>query len=160
MPAGATLVASSVSEPFENSDDYFRHILTYGGHPVACAVAVENIRILREEALDTAAIRSGAQLLRKLQEALEGQPFVGSIRGMGLLAGIELVGDPNSHTAVTPGTAQAVATELVRHGVITRVDTRGQPIIQVAPPLTSSDEDMDEIVAGLLAALRSVSSST
>jgi adenosylmethionine-8-amino-7-oxononanoate aminotransferase len=159
MPAGATLVAAHVCEPFDSGDDYFRHILTYGGHPVACAVALENIRILTEEGLDRIANQSGEQFLGGLREKLANAPLLGSIRGMGLLVGLELVQDADSHTPVSSETAQSVAIELLKHGVITRVDTRGHPIIQLAPPLSSTNDDMSEIMNGVEAALQATAQS-
>jgi adenosylmethionine-8-amino-7-oxononanoate aminotransferase len=154
MPAGATLVASHVAEPFESGTDYFRHILTYGGHPAASAVALANIRILQEEELAAAAVRTGKHLTEALSNSLEHTPFVGSIRGMGLLIGVELVDDLETHHGVSTTVAESVAAALMEFGLITRVDTRGHPIIQIAPPLICSDDEIDEIANGVDGAIR------
>jgi adenosylmethionine-8-amino-7-oxononanoate aminotransferase len=152
MPAGATLVSGDISSTFASSDDFFRHILTYGGHPVACAVALENLSILEREGLNAHSTQMGERLREALGQ-LNDLRIVGAIRGVGLLVGVEMVSDQERHLPVPREVAELVARRLVEEGLITRVDTRGHPIIQISPPLICEQRHIDRIAETLLKVL-------
>ena len=89
---GATLFSDRLVEPFIDSDRMFLHGMTYGGHPVGCAVALANIGILEDEDLPGRVRQHEGAFLRELK-TLEDLPIVGDIRGAGYFYGIELVKD-------------------------------------------------------------------
>src|SRR5690606_11426375 len=90
---GAAIVASSLLADFRGTDGFFAHGQTYGGHPPSCAVALENIRILEDEALPARAEALGPRLIDGLRRLSESHPMMGPVRGKGLLVGVEMVKD-------------------------------------------------------------------
>jgi putrescine aminotransferase len=125
--------------------DRWMHAYTYSGHPTSCAVALANIAIIEREGLVDNAAARGAQLLSGLQELYE-LPTVGDVRGLGMMAAIELVADKDTKLAfpAAKGVGAAVGAELARRGLFTRIvgDT-----ICLAPPLVTTAEQIDQIVA-------------
>ena len=99
LPLGAVLATREVGETLRTSESGFMHGYTYCGHPVACAVALQNLEIIEREELRANAIRVGAYLLDGLASLLE-LPVVGDVRGAGLLASVELVADKASRTPI------------------------------------------------------------
>src|SRR5690625_4889876 len=95
LPLAATAVRKEIYDTFKGSGEYdhFRHVSTFGGNPAACAVAIKNMEIYEEENLIGRSETMGKRLKESLQEQLEEHPYVGHIRGKGLLLGIELVKD-------------------------------------------------------------------
>jgi adenosylmethionine-8-amino-7-oxononanoate aminotransferase len=130
------------------------HGFTNSAHPVACAVALENIRILKEERLVERSAREGARLLDRLHAALDEHPHVGEVRGIGLLAGIELVADKRTKERIPGdlGLDRRLRTELLARGLYTRVLT---DVICLAPPLTTSERDLDRIAEAVIGAVES-----
>src|SRR5690625_1069998 len=94
LPLSVTAVRKDIHESFKDSEDnsHFRHVNTFGGNPAACALALKNIEIMERENLFERAVEQGNRLLTGLKE-LEAYPYVGDVRGLGLLAGIEIVED-------------------------------------------------------------------
>jgi adenosylmethionine-8-amino-7-oxononanoate aminotransferase len=129
------------------------HGFTNSAHPVACAVAVENIRILHDEHLVERSAVQGDRLLGRLRSALADHPHVGEVRGLGLLAGIELVADRASKARIPGdlGLDRRLRAELLKRGLYTRVLT---DVICLAPPLTTSDADLDRIADAVIGAIR------
>jgi adenosylmethionine-8-amino-7-oxononanoate aminotransferase len=148
MPMGAALVRKGVADAFMGGEsDKFMHGLTYGGHPVAAAVASANIDLLDREHLPQRAHDMGNYLTEQLHLALDGHPNVGDIRGMGLFQAIELVRDRQTRQPLEEERLMGwLSDQLKRRGVICRADDRLDPVIQLAPPLTIPREDIDEVV--------------
>lgn len=146
VPLGGIGVSAAIKDVLDAAppDRRWWHGYTYSGHPVACAVALATLRIIGEEGLVERSARLGARLLERLRADLAGHPHVGEVRGLGLLAGIELV----AHTATKdrfPESAdlcRQVRAELFNRGLYTRVvnDT-----ICLAPPLTIPEELLERI---------------
>lgn len=149
QPIGATLISQRVIDVFESSapdDSVFTHGHTYGGHPVACAVALENVRILQEERLDERAAEMGAYLLEGLASLAEHRAYVDS-RGVGMLNGLEVVGSDGESGAF--GTAANAAQWLRLRcrdlGLVTLTVHPGT-VLLLAPPLVITAAEIDHLV--------------
>jgi adenosylmethionine-8-amino-7-oxononanoate aminotransferase len=150
LPIGATLVGDRVIGAFEEAgerDRIFAHGHTYGGHPVTCAVARENIRILESESLAERAERMGERLRAGLA-ALDAHPTFVDARGLGMLNGVEVVG--GDEEAGRFRTAAAAATWLRKRlcelGLITLTVHPGT-VLLLAPPLVIEDGEVDRLIA-------------
>jgi putrescine aminotransferase len=121
------------------------HAFTYSGHPACCAVALKNIEILEGERLVDRAAASGARMLEKLRtlEALDG---VGHVRGLGMMAAVEIVADKATRQLFPPevGITQRLTDALLDRGLYTRV---AMDCICLAPPLVTTEAQIDRIVA-------------
>jgi taurine-pyruvate aminotransferase len=95
LPLSATAVRKEIYEAFKGSEEYeyFRHVNTFGGNPAACALALKNLEIMEKENLFDRSRDLGNQVVNELTNLLQNHPFVGDVRGKGLLIGIELVKD-------------------------------------------------------------------
>ena len=120
------------------------HAFTYSGHPTCCAVALKNIEILEREALIDRAATSGARMLEKLR-TLESLDGVGNVRGLGMMAAVEVVADKATKQQFPAeiGMAQKLTDALLDRGLYTRV---AMDCICVAPPLVTTDAQIDRIV--------------
>lgn len=147
FPLGGVGVSGAIKDVMDSVDAGRRwmHGYTCSAHPAACAVALANIRILEEEDLVGRSKRLGKRLLDKLQP-LQGTAHVGEVRGLGLLAGIELVCDrvTRERFPESSGIGRKVRDELLSLGLCTRVT---DDIICLAPPLVISEEEIDHIAA-------------
>jgi adenosylmethionine-8-amino-7-oxononanoate aminotransferase len=121
------------------------HAFTYSGHPTCCAVALKNIEILERERLVQRAATSGARMLDKLR-TLESLDGVGHVRGLGMMAAVEVVADKATKQLFPPeiGMAQKLTDALLDRGLYTRV---AMDCICVAPPLVTTDAQIDRLVA-------------
>jgi len=130
------------------------HGFTYSGHPAACAAALACLRIVEEEALVERAARLGRRLLDDLGAALAGCPLVGEVRGVGLMAAVELVDDRGTRAParLTTQSLRCLDEDLRALGVLCFVDN---PVI-VAPPLVISDEDVTRLVAAVAGSVRAL----
>jgi adenosylmethionine-8-amino-7-oxononanoate aminotransferase len=155
-PLGGVIVRDRLAEPFlqqvdENgSKPSFAHGITFGGHPVSCAVALANLDVFeREEILGH--VQSNIDEFRRHLETLRDLPIVGDVRGDGYFLAIELVKDPdNPRRRFTPEERErlirgTVAPRLFESGLICRADDRVDPVVQFAPVLTSGPEEFAEI---------------
>ena len=146
VPLAATIMSARVHEAILTSppDIKLMHGYTNAGHPTACAVALRNLQIIEEEGLVEQAASLGERLLSGLR-GLRPHPNVGDVRGLGLMAAVELVADTKSRAPFDP--AQAVGPTLLREmrrrGVITRV--RGDTVV-LAPPLVITDNQLDRLI--------------
>lgn len=173
QPIGAAAFAEELFRTIEGTfpgtvrptgaGDHFRHVNTYGGHPVAAAVALANLDVLAREGLPEASRVRGARLLHGLTQALAGHPWVRDIRGRGLLVGLELGTTPGEHAPAAALTRRVVA-ELRTRGTLvgrtTDVGPDSDNIVILAPPLVISDHEVDRLVEALAATLGSVGSAT
>jgi adenosylmethionine-8-amino-7-oxononanoate aminotransferase len=152
VPMGAMIVSDRLAAPFLDAEASFAHGLTFGGHPVAAAVAMANLDVLEREDL-LGHVRRQEPGLRALLEGLRDIAIVGDVRGAGFFWGIELVADPVAKTPFGADAAAAVVgflgPELYRRGLICRAVDRGYPVIQLAPPLVAGPAELAEL-AGIL----------
>lgn len=162
MPLAATFVKEQIFEAFygEQPHDHLRHINTYGGHPVACAVALKNIEIIESEGLTDHAALQGAALLKGLNEAIGGHAAVGEIRGKGLLIGVELVEDRAHKTALASDKLSAIVSACKAKGLLIGTNACTVPersnVLILCPPLIISDQEAGQIVDIINSALRQV----
>ncbi len=148
-PLGATIVSDRIYEPFSKGDTSFPHGYTFAGHPVSAAVALENLDIFEEEGLNER-VRENSPLFRAALERLLDLPIVGDVRGDGYFFGIELVKDKSTRETFDEDEAERLlrgflSKELFEAGLYCRADDRGDPVIQLAPPLTIGPAEFDEI---------------
>jgi len=152
-PMGAVIASDRVAEPFMAEGKMFVHGLTFGGHPMAAAVAQANIDILEREGLN-AHVQEKEPELRGMLEGLRELPIVGDVRGAGFFCAIELVKDQETKGTFSDEESDRLlrgflSGELYRQGLICRADDRGDPVIQLAPPLIADTEQFEEIDAVL-----------
>jgi adenosylmethionine-8-amino-7-oxononanoate aminotransferase len=154
VPLGGMGVSQHIKSVLDSAPGNRRwwHGYTNSAHPVACAVALENIRILRDEHLVERAAEQGERWLSRLRSALGEHPHVGEVRGLGLLAGIELVADRATKARIPDnlGVGQRLRAELLQRGLYTRVLT---DVICLAPPLTTTEKDLDRIADAVIGAI-------
>lgn len=154
LPLAATAVRKEIYDAFKGQGDYdhFRHVSTFGGNPAACALALKNIEIYEEENLIERSETLGKELIDRLQD-LEKHPYVGNIRGKGLLIGIELVADKQTKEPVDEALVNKIIGDCKSKGLI--IGKNGDTvagynnIIALSPPLNITDEDLDFIVSVL-----------
>jgi adenosylmethionine-8-amino-7-oxononanoate aminotransferase len=156
-PMGAMLVSDRVAEPFLDGASSFVHGFTFAGHPMCCAVALANIAVFENEGvLDN--VREQEPQLRAMLESLRDIPIVGDVRGAGYFHAIELVADQETRRRFERPQVEELlrgflGPELFRRGLIARADDRGDPVVQLAPPLIAGAEQWAEIEAILRPAL-------
>lgn len=148
-PIGATIVSDKVYEPFRHGTTAFYHGYTFGGHPVSAAVALENLDIYEEEGLN-ARVKENGPLFKAALERLTDLPIVGDVRGAGYFYGIELVKDKATKATFDDAESERLlrgflSKALFDAGLYCRADDRGDPVIQLAPPLTVGPKEFDEI---------------
>ncbi|MDR6142924.1 adenosylmethionine-8-amino-7-oxononanoate aminotransferase [Microbacterium foliorum] len=148
-PIGATIVSDRIYEPFSKGDVSFPHGYTFGGHPVSAAVALENLAIFDEEGLNQR-VRENSPLFRAELEKLLDLPIVGDVRGDGYFFGIELVKDKGTRETFDDDESERLlrgflSPALFEAGLYCRADDRGDPVIQLAPPLTVGPAEFREI---------------
>jgi adenosylmethionine-8-amino-7-oxononanoate aminotransferase len=148
-PIGATIVSDRIYEPFKHGTTAFYHGYTFGGHPVSSAVALANLDIFEEEKLNEH-VRENSPIFRATLEKLLDLPIVGNIRGAGYFFGIELVKDKVTKETFDDDEAERLlrgflSKALYDAGLYCRADDRGDPVIQLAPPLTIGPAEFDEI---------------
>ena len=148
-PIGATIVSEEIYEPFAHGDTSFYHGYTFAGHPVSAAVALENLDIFEEEGLNER-VRENSPLFRAELEQLLDLPIVGDVRGDGYFFGIELVKDKATKETFDEDESERLlrgflSKALFDAGLYCRADDRGDPVIQLAPPLTIGPSEFAEI---------------
>jgi adenosylmethionine-8-amino-7-oxononanoate aminotransferase len=150
VPMGGMIVRDEVFEPFAEGKAMFAHGSTFAGHPVAAATAMANLDVFEREDL-CGHVREKEPELRAALESLYDIPIVGDVRGDGFFFAIELVRDKETKESLEDEESEAllrgyVSGELYRRGLICRADDRGDPVIQLAPPLIADTEQFQEIV--------------
>jgi adenosylmethionine-8-amino-7-oxononanoate aminotransferase len=156
-PLGAVIAGDHIAEPFLHGKAIFNHGFTFGGHPVACAVALANIDVIEQEGL-CEHVRANEGRLREVLDGLRDLPIVGDVRGAGYFQAIELVKDKGTKETFNHEESEELlrgflSGELYRRGLICRTDDRGDPIVQLSPPLIAGEEQFQEIEAILRAVL-------
>ncbi|MDN4615176.1 aspartate aminotransferase family protein [Leifsonia sp. F6_8S_P_1B] len=148
-PIGATIISDRIYEPFKHGSTSFYHGYTFGGHPVSAAVALENLNIFEEEKLNER-VRENSPLFRAELEKLLDLPIVGDVRGDGYFFGIELVKDKGTRETFNDDESERLlrgflSKALFDAGLYCRADDRGDPVVQLAPPLTIGPDEFVEI---------------
>ena len=148
-PMGALIVTDRIAEPFMRGDESFLHGFTFGGHPLAAAAAMANLDILEREELNAHVLAKEGEF-RAVLEELTDLPIVGQIRGAGFFQALELVKDKRtketfSHTEAEELLNDFLSTRLYERGLICRADDRGDPVVQLAPPLICDTPQFQEI---------------
>ena len=157
VPLGAMIASERLVEPFLTGDTSFAHGVTFGGHPVASAVALANLDILAREDLN-GHVRANTDLFRSYLERLRDLPIVGDVRGDGYFFGIELVKDKaTKETFDDPESDRLLrgflSPALFDAGLYCRADDRGDPVVQLAPPLICEEShfaEMEQILRTVL----------
>ena len=160
-PMGAVIAADHIAEPFLHGKAIFNHGFTFGGHPVACAVALANIDVIEREGLCDRVL-ANERPFREMLEGLRDLPIVGDVRGAGYFHAIELVKDKDTKESFSDEESEDLlrgflSGELYRRGLICRTDDRGDPIVQLSPPLIAGEEQFEEIEAVLRPVLSAAS---
>jgi adenosylmethionine-8-amino-7-oxononanoate aminotransferase len=148
-PLGAMIASDRLIEPFLTDTGMFAHGITFGGHPVSCAVALANLDVFAREDL-VGHVRANEDAFRSTLERLYDLPIVGDIRGDGYFYGIELVKDKATRETFDEAESERLlrgflSTALFEAGLYCRADDRGDPVVQLAPPLIADQRQFDEI---------------
>ena len=156
LPLSGVMITRSVHETLKSVKGPFAHGFTYSGHPTACAVGLRNLQIIEDERLVDRVAETGAYLQKRLED-LRAQEIVGDVRGLGLLAGIELVRDRQSKESFDPslGAARRVWLAALDEGVIVR--SLPGDVLSICPPFVISEKQIDRIVDVLGEAIAKVS---
>jgi adenosylmethionine-8-amino-7-oxononanoate aminotransferase len=148
-PMGAVIASDRLAEPFMEGTNSFMHGLTFAGHPMSSAIALANLEAFENEGiLDN--VRSNESAFRGMLESLRDIPIVGDVRGAGYFHAIELVKDQDSDEQWSDEESEMLlrgylSGELFERGLICRADDRGDPVIQLSPPLIAGPEQFEEI---------------
>jgi adenosylmethionine-8-amino-7-oxononanoate aminotransferase len=157
VPMGAMIASDRLFEPFRHGTTMFAHGYTWGGHPVGAAVALANLDIFEREGIN-AHVRANENGFRSTLEKLLDLPIVGEVRGDGYFYGIELVKDKATKETFDEDESERLlrgflSKALFDNGLYCRADDRGDPVIQLAPPLVCDQQHFDEIEQVLRAVL-------
>jgi adenosylmethionine-8-amino-7-oxononanoate aminotransferase len=148
-PLGGMMVQDRLMEPFAQGTATFLHGVTFAGHPVSAAVALANLDVFEKEDL-LGNVRANQDAFRSTLEKLGDLPIVGDVRGDGYFYGIEMVKDKATRETFSDEESERLLRGYLSHalfdaGLVCRTDDRGDPVIQLAPPLTCTQEHFDEM---------------
>jgi adenosylmethionine-8-amino-7-oxononanoate aminotransferase len=156
-PLGGMIVSDRLMEPFGEGPATFLHGVTFAGHPVSAAVGLANLDVFEKEDL-LGNVRANEDAFRATLEKLGDLPIVGDVRGDGYFYGIEMVKDKGTRATFNDEESERLLRGFLSHalfdaGLVCRADDRGDPVIQLAPPLTCTQEHFDEMEQILRAVL-------
>ena len=148
-PIGAMIASDRLFEPFSRGTTSFLHGYTFGGHPVSAAVAMANLDIFESEGINDH-VKEQSPVFRATLEKLLDLPIVGDVRGEGFFFGIELVKDKATRETFDEAESERLlrgflSKALFDGGLYCRADDRGDPVVQLAPPLVAGPAEFDEI---------------
>jgi adenosylmethionine-8-amino-7-oxononanoate aminotransferase len=149
VPLGGVLMTDRVAAPFLEGTTVLNHGITYGGHPVAAAVALKNLEVMeREDVIGN--VQRNEPYFRSLLDKLAEKPIVGDVRGTGYFHSLELVKDKDTKQTFDEEESEHLlrgflSGRLFDAGLICRADDRGDPVIQLSPPLVATRDDLDYI---------------
>lgn len=155
FPLGGIGLSDEVAETLDGGSPVWMHAYTYSSHPVGCRVALANLDIIEKEGLIGEAERKGNKLLSGLESALASHPHVGEVRGLGMMCGVEIVKDKTTKEEfpVSEKVGFRVHEETQKRGLFSR--HRGDVFV-LAPPLVTTDEEIDRVVAILAESVSAV----
>lgn len=147
---GAVIATDRVAAPFLEGTSMYTHGITFGGHPVQSAIALKNIEIMKRERI-VEHVRDTEDVFRSKLATLLDLDLVGDLRGTGFFYALELVKDKETNATFDDGEAEALlrgflSPAFFEAGLICRSDDRGDPVVQISPPLVATEREMDEIV--------------
>jgi adenosylmethionine-8-amino-7-oxononanoate aminotransferase len=148
-PMGAVIASDRMAEPFLEGTNSFIHGFTFAGHPISAAVAMANLDVFEQEGI-LENVRSNRDGFRGMLDSLRDIPIVGDVRGDGYFHAIELVKDRDTKESFSADESETLlrgflSGELFRRGLICRADDRGDPVVQLSPPLIAGPDDFAEI---------------
>jgi adenosylmethionine-8-amino-7-oxononanoate aminotransferase len=146
-PLGGMITSDALIQPFIAGASSFLHGVTFAGHPVSCAVALANLDVFEKEDL-LGHVRAHETAFRATLEKLTDLPIVGDVRGEGFFYGIELVKDKATRETFTDEESERLLRGYLSHalfdaGLVCRTDDRGDPVVQLSPPLICGQEHFD-----------------
>ena len=146
---GGMIVSDEVAEPFMEGDVSFSHGFTFAGHPIAAAIAMANLDVFEREDLCGHVLAKEGEF-REMLESLRELPIVGDVRGAGYFHAVELVKDKETKESFDDEESEQLlrgflSGELYKRGLICRADDRGDPVVQLAPPLIADTQQFEEI---------------
>jgi adenosylmethionine-8-amino-7-oxononanoate aminotransferase len=147
---GAVIASDAIIEPFLDERAMYAHGITFGGHPVQAAIALKNLEIMKRERV-VENVRDNEGLVRDILSTLLDLPIVGDLRGCGYFWAIELVKDKETRETFSPEESETLlrgflSGTLFERGLICRSDDRGDPVVQISPPLVAGEAEYQEIV--------------
>jgi adenosylmethionine-8-amino-7-oxononanoate aminotransferase len=147
---GAVIATDEVMEPFLEGERMYSHGMTFGGHPVQAAIALKNLEIMRREKIVEHVAEEQGWVRDKLAELLE-LPIVGDLRGTGFFYALELVKDKETRASFSDEECERLirgflTPRMFEAGLICRADDRGDPVIQISPPLVAGHAEIEELV--------------
>jgi adenosylmethionine-8-amino-7-oxononanoate aminotransferase len=149
-PIGAVIAGDHMMEPFLDEKAMYTHGITFGGHPVMAAIALKNLEIMKREQI-VERVREHEPVLRDSLARLLELPIVGDLRGVGYFWALELVKNKETRETFSDAESESLlrgflSGRLFERGLICRADDRGDPVIQISPPLVAGPREFDEIV--------------
>ncbi len=150
---GAVVAHDRVIEPFLDERATFMHGITFGGHPVMAAIALKNIEIMKRERVVEHVDETQAAFRATLAQLLD-LPIAGDLRGTGFFYALELVKNKETRETFSDEESETLlrgflSAELFARGLICRADDRGDPVVQISPPLVATQAEFDEIAGTL-----------
>jgi adenosylmethionine-8-amino-7-oxononanoate aminotransferase len=147
---GAVVTTDKVMQPFLDAKSMFSHGITFGGHPVMCAIALKNIEIMKREKIVEGVLAKEDMYRETLSQLLE-LPIAGDLRGAGCFYALELVKNKETRQTFDDEESEKLlrgflSPQLFERGLICRADDRGDPVIQISPPLVAGKAEFDELV--------------
>jgi adenosylmethionine-8-amino-7-oxononanoate aminotransferase len=146
---GAVVTTDRVMEPFLEATSMYTHGITFGGHPVMSAIALKNIEIMKRERINEHVLENEGAFRDTLEQLLE-LPIVGDVRGGGYFYALELVKDRETRETFSDEECETLlrgflSPRLFERGLICRADDRGDPVVQISPPLVATQSEFDEM---------------
>ena len=150
---GAVIARDAVMEPFLEGTQMYTHGITFGGHPVMAAIALKNIEIMKRERIVEHVADQQDVFHATLSQLLD-LPIVGDLRGTGFFYALELVKDKETRETFSDDECETLlrgflSPRLFERGLICRADDRGDPVIQISPPLVADQAEFDDITGTL-----------
>jgi len=152
QPIGGCLVRDEIADAFMDTDTRsFCHGVTFGGHPVASAVALKNLQIMIDEQVVENVATNTPYFRARLDELMARHACIGDVRGEGYFMALELVKDKDSKETFSDAESEVLlrgflTARLLEEGLICRADDRGDPVIQLSPPLIAGKAELDAMV--------------
>ena len=148
---GAVVASDRVVEPFMHDASMYSHGITFGGHPVQAAVALKNIEIMKRDRIVDHVADTQEQFRTTLAQLLD-LPIAGDLRGTGFFYALELVKDKETRTSFDDDECETLlrgflSPRLFERGLICRSDDRGDPVVQISPPLVAEQQEFDQIAS-------------
>ncbi len=148
---GGVVATDRVVEPFMHDTSMYSHGITFGGHPVMSAIALKNIEIMKRERIVEHVAETQDQFHATLSQLLD-LPIVGDVRGTGFFYAVELVKDKDTRESFNHEECETLlrgflSPRLFERGLICRSDDRGDPVVQISPPLVAGQQEFDQIVS-------------